>query len=166
MPGRKPESFEDGVLSSVEANTEDMLNRLVAQAGPPPDTDKVSENDKDAAWETADPSVDYDTFAQQIMTQGLPPEMVSRLLVTKLRPDWAPLYQRPTQSAEMAHQLARLAQYPFRLSLLEDIEDPNDQVKEAERLDRRFQKRMTTQQTQAAEPMQTRPGATYGGMEN
>lgn len=173
MPRRTPDSFEDRVLTAIEANTDDMLNRLVAQAGPPADADKLSEADLDEAWETADPSVDYETMAQQILTQGLPPEIARGLLVLKIRPEWAPLYGRPTQSAELAHQLARLAQYPFRLSVLEDIDDPDEQVAAAERLDRRFQKRATARQVQAAEVpsepasrgMQTRPGAAYGGME-
>jgi hypothetical protein len=152
MPGRKPESFEDGLLGALEQETEDMLDRLAREQGPPPDADKLSEADEDDAWETDDPSVDYETMAQQLTSQGLPPEVVNGLLVVKLHPEWAPLYQRPTQSAEMAHMLTQLARWPFRLSLIEDIDDPDEQVKKAESLDRRYQKRMTQRQEQSMMP--------------
>lgn len=153
MP-RQPSSFEDRLLDELEPLTENALKRLADEQGPPPDSQKLTEADEDEAWETPDPNVEYESFAQQLMTQGLPPEVVQNLLLVKLRPEWAPLYSRPTQSAELAHMLARLAERPFRLSILEDIDDPDEMVAKAEQMDRRFQKRMTAAQEQAAMPMQ------------
>ena len=53
-----------------------------------------------------------------------------------------PLYTQPTQDAELADQYTKLAKWPFRLSILEGIDDPDEQVRKAESLDRRYQKRM------------------------
>ena len=134
------------------AEDEATLRALAEQSGPPPDAKRLSESDEDDAWATVDPQVDAETMARQLMTQGLPPDAVQKLMVTKIRPDLAPLLTQPTQDAEMADQLVRIAQYPFRLSLLEDFIDPEEMTRHAERLDRRFQKRMTAAQESLAQP--------------
>lgn len=163
MPGRRPaESPEERALREIEQEDDSALDAIAREAGPPPDSDKLSEADEDLAWETVDSSVDYETMAQQLMTQGLRPEEMQRLLVLKLHPKWAPLYSRPTQDAEMAHQLARLAELPFRLSVLDGIDDPDEMVAKAESLDRRYQRRMTRQRDLYEAAVQVPPPAEGG----
>jgi hypothetical protein len=150
MAGQQRESAEDRAIREIDAEDEQAIQALAAQAGPPPDARRLSEADEDEAWETADPNVDHEELARLLLTEGLPPEVVNGLLVAKLRPDWVPLYGRPTQDAERAHMLARLAQFPFRLSLIEDIDDPDERTAKAEALDRRYRKRLTANQEREA----------------
>lgn len=145
------ESAEDRVLREMEHEDTAALEKLAAQAGPPADAHRLSERDEDDAWETTDPQVDEEKFGKMLTTQGIPPDQAQRLLITKLRPDWAPLYSQPTQDLEMAHMLTRVAQYPFRPSVLEGIDDPEQQVRKAETIDRRFQKRVTQRLDAAAQ---------------
>jgi hypothetical protein len=153
MPPRRavPESAEDRALREVEAEDDAILKAQALTAGSPPDMQRQSESDEDTAWEYEDRTVDYDQMAPALTTQGLPQEVVQRLLITRLRPEWAPLYVQPTQSAEMADMLLRAAQYPFRLSFLEDFDDYDEMVQKAESMDRRAQKRHTQRQEQAAQ---------------
>ncbi len=146
MPRRRPapESAEDKAVREVDAEDEDAQNRIALQAGPPPDSDRLSEKDEDDAWAQMDPSVDFEQVATMLLKQGVPQEMAQRFLIVKLRPDdgWLEALTQPTQDAEMANQLAKMAQYPFRLSVLDTYDDPEQQTRKAEQLDRRYQKRM------------------------
>lgn len=146
MPRRRPEpeSAEDKAIREVDAEDTDAMNGLALQAGPPPDSDRLSEADEDAAWEFMDPAVDFEQMASLLMTQGIPQEMAQRFLITKLRPDdgWLEALATPTQDAEAANQIVKMAQYPFRLSVLDTYDDPEDQTRKAETLDRRYQRRM------------------------
>lgn len=164
MP-RQPaaESAEDRAIREIDDEDEKAIAGLAQQAGPPPDSERLSESDEDAAWDFTDPNVDYDDLASRLMTEGIQPQEMQQYLIFKLHPDWAPHYGQPTGDAEQAHQLARLAQTPFRASVLEDIDDPEEQVRKAESLDRRSQKRMTAVQEQMAQmPQPTMQG--YGDM--
>lgn len=143
MPRRsEPEGAESRAIREVLEEDDRALEAIRAEAGPPPDSRRLSSADEDEAWGAADPRVDHDAMVGMLQTRGLPPELVRRLKVVELRPEWAPLYQQPTPDPERAAMLARLARYPYRLALLEDLDDPDEQVAAAERLDRRFQQRM------------------------
>lgn len=144
------ESAEDRALRELDESSENTITRIANESGPPPDADKLSERDEDDIWELADPNVDRDALAQRLAVEGLPPEEIKGLLIVKARPDWAQLFAAPTQSMELADQYARMAQYPWRWSLLEDIDDPDEMVRKAETLNRRFQRRVTAAQDQQA----------------
>lgn len=166
MPARQAsESIEDRVTREILEEDDENVNSIAAQAGPPPDSNKLSESDEDEAWEFEDRQVDHDAMAAQLMTQGIPEDVVQKLMIAKLRPDWAPLYQQPTKDAERADMLVKLAKRPFRLSILEDIDDPDERARKAESLDRRYQKRLTALQEQAAQPGMVRTTTGYQGME-
>lgn len=150
MP-RQPMSAEDMVVEQLDAEDEAVLNGLARQSGAPPDSMKLSEADEDETWALEDPNVDSDALAQRLMTEGLGQDEIGMLQVVKLRPDWAPLFAQPTQSAVLADQYAKLARWPYRWSLLEDIDDPEEQVKKAEQLNRRYQRRVVGLMQQAVD---------------
>ena len=163
MP-RRPvqESAEDRAIREIEAEDDDAVQRIALEAGPPADASRLSDADLDALWAVTDPLVDDpDAFASALMTSGIEPDLLGQLLVVREYPEWQPLYAQPTQDAEMADMLARLAQFPYRWALLLDIDDPEEQVRIAERLDRRFQKQHAGMQdgdptpTPATMPMDT-----------
>lgn len=143
MPSREvaQKSFEGRVTEEFAADLQAVEDRLVADAGPPPDTKRMSEADEDRLWALRDKNVDNETLAQQLMTTGVPQEMLGSLVIVQEFPEWAPIFGQPTQSAETADQLARMAEFPYRWQLLADLE-PAEMVKKADRLDERYQKAM------------------------
>lgn len=168
MPRRAPdETAEDRAIREVEAEDEDFLNRAALEAGPPADSRKLSERDEDDIWAIEDPHVqDVNQLAQRLMLEGLPPEEAQQLMLITSQTDqqrqaeWLQVLGQPTQSAEVADMLARAIRYPWRWSLLEDLDEPSEQVRKANTLDRRFQKRMTGAQqaeAEAAPPMPMMP---------
>jgi len=159
MPRRAiPEDAESKVLREIEAEDEDFLNRAALEAGPPAESRRLSERDEDDIWALEDSRVgDVNQLAQRLMLEGLPPEEAQQLMLITSQTDqqrqaeWLQVLGQPTQSAEVADMLARAIRYPWRWSLLEDIDEPSQMVATANRLDRRFQKRMTGAQQAEAE---------------
>lgn len=143
MPNREPppKTFEERVTSEFAADLQSVEDRLVADAGPPPDTKRLSEAEEDRLWAIRDEQVDNDTLAQQLMTTGVPQDQLPGLVIVKEFPEWAPIFGQATQSAETADQLARMAEFPYRWQLLADLE-PTEMVAKADRLDVRYQKAM------------------------
>lgn len=146
MPRRiETEDAESRAIRELSDEDAQTLNTLTLQAGPPPDAERMSEADEDNAWSTMDPNLaDHEQLAQMLATQGLPPELAQKLLITKLRGDdgWLQTLTQPTGSLDTANQLIKLAKYPFRLSVLDNFDDPEAQVRKAESMDRRYQKQM------------------------
>ncbi len=159
MPSRKPdETAEDRAIRELEAENEDFLNRAALEAGPPADSKRLSERDEDDIWAIEDTSVqDVNMLAQRLMLEGIPPEEAQRLMLVSSQPDkqrqaeWLQVLGKPTQSAEVADQLAKAIRYPWRWALLEDIDEPSEMVRRSNTLNRRFQKRVTGQQQYAVE---------------
>lgn len=143
-----PPSAETVALDQLEAEDDAILTALARQAGPPGEAKRLSETQEDDAYGYEDRFVaeSHDELAAQLMTQGLSPEQANRMLVFKLRPDWLEHFSKPTQDAEVADQYVRAARNPFRWSLLEDYDDPDEMVKAADRLERRHQRRRTAHQ--------------------
>lgn len=158
------ESAEDRALRELDEEDTGTIESLAREAGPPPDSEKLSDRDEDEAWEATDPQVDHEQMATMLMTQGLPPELAQQLLIVKLRPDddWMSVLTRPTQDAELANQIARVAKYPFRLSLFDGIEDPDEQVRKSNHLDKRYQRKMAALMAPQPMPEPTQPMQTPG----
>lgn len=141
MPARKaPESAEDIAIRQIEEEDAAALERIAREMGPPPDADKVSEREEVELWGQRDPAVDYLSLAKQLLTAGLPEEALQGFALLKEYPDLAPLFMQPTQDFEMANTLARLAEHPYRLAVLDGIHDPDELTTKAESLDRAWQK--------------------------
>ncbi len=136
MPRREPvpKTFSDRVAAEFEHEFRLVEDKLVAEAGDPPDARRLSERDEDEAYLTRDVNVDHDTLAARMMTEGLPQEEAEMLAVVKEFPDWLPFYLQPTQDAELAERLATMAEFPVRWTLFADIEDPDELVSKAERI--------------------------------
>lgn len=163
-----PKTAEDQALDELDHESQQDIERLAMEAGPPPDAHRLSPADEVQAWTTTDPQVDHEEMAKQLVTQGIDPQLAQNLLIVKLHPDnaqeWIQAYTTPTNDAEHANTLATLALYPFSLSLIEDMDDPEAMVRKAETLDRRAQKHHTTLQEQIAQGMgQSTPGS-YAGV--
>lgn len=124
---------------------EAVFETLAAEQGKPPGAKPVSDAKKLALWGQRDPNVDPDALAQMLMTTGVPPEIAAELALLQEHADNEELmmaYATPTDDPEMADMLARMAEMPFRTGFLLDITDPEERVKEAERLDARWQRQM------------------------
>lgn len=139
-----PESDIEIAQREIQEEIEQAIAALAADTGPAPRAVRLSDAEKVEMWGRSDPKVDYGQLLQQLMATGLPPEMLdpdTGLAIFKRHPEMAQLYGQPV-APEVADPLARLAEYPLRLSLLEHLEDdPKARVEEANRLDAAWEKR-------------------------
>jgi hypothetical protein len=152
MPPRRSRSktAEEYALERFNQNFEKAALQAAQSWGQPAGSRPVGDAEKVRQWGLQDSNVDRTALTASLLTQGLAPELLDpnnpqAPAVMKAAPDLAPLYGQPVQDSELADTLAGLAQYPFRYGLLAGIDDPEEQVKEAERLSR-----LHEQQTQAA----------------
>lgn len=160
MPRRAvPENAETKALREVDAEDTAAITRLALEAGPPADSEKMSEADEDRIYAIEDRvvSADPDGFAQRLMTMGIDQQTLSTLRVLKEHPEWAPTYGAPTQDAEIADQWTRMAQFPFRWLLFKDIPEFTEQCRKAEQLNRRYQKAHAEKVAISEQPMAAVP---------
>lgn len=147
MPSRRPPNVQDSARRSAEEILELVVDSIAASEGPAEDADSVSDAKRLEQWGQRDSRmVDPDAFEAQLQQAVLPQEALdvnspTCLAVVKSVPEIAEIYASGPFDAEMAHMLARLAEFPLRLSYLRQWEDePKQMVKEAERMDARWQR--------------------------
>lgn len=141
MPPRRSRATtpEDRAIANFNASFDALTKRSAAGLGQPPGTKPVGDAEKVRQWGITDHKVDRTALTAQLMTQGVPPELLDpnnpqALAIAKAAPDLLPLYVQPVQDPELADTLAGLAHTPFRHGLLAGIDDPEEQVAEANRL--------------------------------
>ncbi len=167
MP-RQPnqESAEDRALREIMAEDDAVMQRLAAESGPPPDSQRLSPAEEDRLYAQTDPLVhnDPEGFAKRLMVQGIDQQTLGQLQVLKGFPEWAPLYSAPTQSAELANDLTIYARWPYRPAMLADMADPEEMTQRAEALNRRYQRTHAERMAQAEQPIQLAPPTMPTGM--
>lgn len=138
MPNRQP--IQRSPEAEAERGFRDEFDKVVGSIaqgqGQPLDTTAVSNPRKAALWGLADPRVDPTTFKAQLMQQGFQPQDLQSMLIVQNHPELAEVYGQPVQDPAAADDLTTLAQYPFRLGMYHEIQDPNERVAEAERIHR------------------------------
>jgi hypothetical protein len=146
MPPSKAQGTpEEAALGKFLQDFQLAAQRTAQKLGRPLGTDHVSEARKVAMWSATDPKADHATILQQLQTSGLPPEQLDpqgpdALAVVKASPKLAPLYAEVQADPELANTLASFAVWPLRHALLRAIPDPGEQVREAERLQRAYER--------------------------
>lgn len=146
MPRQKTVS---NPLERAQIEVSDEIDKavavIVADLGAAPGASHVSDKDKVRLWGQTDPKVNFDQIKAALMQGGLPPEMLDEhsdqaLAVVKANPEIAQMYGQQLDD-RMATIMATIAEYPLRLSILEQYEDdPDAAVAEAERIDGLWQK--------------------------
>jgi hypothetical protein len=146
MPPSKAQGTpEERVVEQFLANFQLATQRTAQKFGQPLGTEHVSEARKMAMWGQSDPWVDHATILEQVRSGAVPPEQAdpknpAALAVLKASPELAPLYAGPISDPELADAAAGFATWPFRHALLRAIPDPGEQVREAERLQRAYER--------------------------
>jgi hypothetical protein len=146
MPPSKAQGTpEEAALGKFLQDFQLATQRTAQKLGRPLGTDHVSEARKVAMWGQSDPQVDHATILEQVRTGAVPPEQAdpknpAALAVLKASPELAPLYAGPISDPELADAAAGFATWPFRHALLRAIPDPGEQVREAERLQRAYER--------------------------
>lgn len=132
---------ESRVAQAFIDEVQKVASRIAGEEGEPPGSAPLGDAQAVRMWGRTDPNVRYDEMLTRIMTEGIPPdEMQQYICAEELPPDVLAMYGH-AMPFEFAHQLATMAEYPFRWSIcIEPFDDPEEQVKEAERLDRLWQK--------------------------
>ena len=144
MPRRSDAStsYEQTLVSTVADDLISSADRHAASMGAPPNTTSASDRERVRLWGRTDPKAPYDQVFQMLTTTGVPPEMMEQMQIgrfAKSHPELVQAYSQPTQDTALAARLADLAEYPFRIALFDHL-DPEGRVKEAERLQREYQK--------------------------
>lgn len=153
-------SMVDRVAVSFADDLERLAQAAAADQGQPVGTRNVSDAEALRQWAYADPQADYDAILGQLQTTGLPPELLDPdhgLTIFKEQPDLAQWYGQPVQDPALADRMARIAEHPFRMGLLMDIDDPDEQVRESNRLHRAWSRQLLGDT--APEDMQQTPVA-------
>lgn len=132
-------------LANFWRDFDQATRRTAARLGRPPDTKQLGDAEKVRLWGRTDPKVDQARLASQLLTTGLPPELLDKaapghLAVVDEAPELAALYAQPTDDPDLATALAALAHYPYTHALLKGLDMPEEQVSEAERLQRLWEK--------------------------
>jgi hypothetical protein len=126
-------SMEDRVAASWLEDAEKVAARIAAEEGDAPGTQKKGDAELVKLWGTQDRRVDPDLLRQRMSTTGLGEEAMT-MTIAEEWPEIVDLYAQPVEDPLLLEQLLILAEYPFRRSVYEDIDDPEEQVKEAERI--------------------------------
>lgn len=134
----QPDSAEAIALQQLDNEDSAALEQIARQMGPPHGAATLSDKEKVRLWGQLDPRVDPDLLPTRLMLEGLPPEEAQELAVLQEYPHLLDLYTQPTRDAELADMLTRVAERPYVLSMLEGIDDPEERAKEAERMERLY----------------------------
>lgn len=153
-------SLQDRLAQELSDELERIAQGVAADQGNALGTSRVSHADLLRLWGRKDPLANYDQIVQQLQTTGVPQPMLSVpqgasasnsqrqwLIIAQEQPDLIPQYTAPTQDGELAKRLAIIAEYPFRMGVLQDIDDPDEQVALANRLDKEWMASQTTMQS-------------------
>jgi hypothetical protein len=139
LPKPTYKSVEDRVAASVLEDMEQIAARIAAEEGDAPGSRTVGDAELVKLWGTTDPRADPDILRERLATTGLGDE-AQQMKIAEEWPELVELYAQPVADPEILEQLVALAQYPYRRSVYEDIDDPEEQVKEAERIAALWQK--------------------------
>jgi len=137
----------------VERELQEIVAAIAAEEGLAKGAQRLSPNQEVQWWGQRDPTVDYDTLKQQLMTGQVPPELYDpqsdrRLALLRINKAdaqaWAALLagtaERPLDD-EMASQVADYAEWPARLAVLRPYaNDPEASVAKANAINARWQK--------------------------
>ena len=151
MPGlrrvRHTASPEERAQQTLSDELERFSDAAAPEMGPAPGARKLSDDIKLHLWGQRDPAVDPEQLKAMLMQGQVPPDLLdptgdNALTLVKQNPEIAQMFGQPLDD-RMADIMTRLAEYPLRLALLNDKEDdPDGMVKEANRLDGLWQRRV------------------------
>lgn len=161
---QQPDSAESIALNQILDEDDAALKRVSEQMGPPHGSVKQSQADEVKRWGQLDPRVDRDLMPQQLMATGLPPEQAKELAILQEYPDLLPLYTQPIGDPQMADLLTRFAEMPYRWSLLEGIDDPEERAAKAESLDRAHEKALAARMQQQRAGLGSSIRSAMGGL--
>jgi hypothetical protein len=156
MPRPKPPvltSEEERLAASFLDDLMAVAERLASEAGDPPGARPMGDAEKVRHWGLQDRRVVPQDLLTILLSTGLG-EGALEMEIVKERPELLDAYANQAPDQETADQLVRLAEYPFRMNLLTHLEDdPEAWTKEAERIDRLWQKQAAPPMPDAALPV-------------
>lgn len=141
-PGeRMSASQEERVVASFLHDLTAVAHRIASDQGEPPQSKPINDAEKVKNWGLRDRLADPAILLLRLLATGLGPEEAQQMAIVGEWPELADLYANPAPDHETADQLIRLAEFPFRRGILADLEDdPEAWTKEAERIERLWNK--------------------------
>lgn len=150
MPRRKratPRDLQAQAEQEIEQELDALVAAIAAEEGLASGARRISPAKEVELWGLADPQIDPETFRRQLLTGTVPPELYDpqsdrRLAVLRMLPDhaeaWAGVFAEPLDE-QMADLVTDVVARPGRAVLLAPYEDdPEQQVRVAERVNRRW----------------------------
>lgn len=149
-------SYEDRLDQLIMDSIDESVDRYATEQAPA-DTRTPSDAEQVAQWGTTDPNADYDAIYTRLLSGGMPPEEAQGLELVRQIPETVAVFADPMAVAEsqnlplsaVADVAARFAEHPFRPRLFLHL-DPKDRVKEAQRINRLWQKSLTMDEPEGA----------------
>jgi hypothetical protein len=163
MPRQKaPVSTLDQLAEHINTHVDTMAEGIAEHLGPASGTDRYTQKEIDALWDTPDQSVNTQQLFEALQ-QGITPEGAQAVALFKMAPDLLQHAVGTPLPADQAAAIAKLAEYPGRYVLTAGhSSDAAEQTKYVAEQHKRAAKRQQGQvETQA--PEQTSAMPEYGG---
>ena len=106
-------SLEDQFAKRVDAALDPQAQAIAASLGPAPGTDRYSQRERDALWDTRDESVDQEQLFQALQ-QGITPDGAKAVALFRMAPELAQAVVGTPVPPATAAAVAKLAEYPGR----------------------------------------------------
>lgn len=152
----KPVNSLEMTARHIDERLDRLAPALAERLGPPPNTDRYTQRERDALWDTPDAQVNRDALFK-VLQAGLPEQDVERFALFRMAPELAKLVTATPLQPEMAATVATLAEHPGRYVLtVGHSADPREQVKFVEEQQRRAAKRQGAGES-PPEPMAPEP---------
>lgn len=153
MPPRRrysPRGFSEQVESEFDREFRAVIDKLDAEQSPASGTSRVSESRKVALWGLRDRRVDPDVLRQRLLAGGLGEE-AQQMAVVQEYPEVLEVYAGGIANLPdvedpegLVDQLVRFAEWPWRWGTIAHLDDPDEQVREANRIEREWEKQYGT----------------------
>lgn len=160
---KQPVSTIDQFAEHINDHVEAMAPVLAERLGPAPGSDRYTQTEVDALWDTQDQSVDHEALFQALR-QGITPDGAQAVALFRMAPELMQSVVGTPQPPDQAAVIAKLAEYPGRYVLTAGHSPDADlQVKYVEDQHKRAAKRQQqTADVRATVPMtMPREGAPY-----
>lgn len=153
---KQPVSMMDRFAKRINDRVDTMAAGIAEHLGPAPGTDRYTQTERDALWDTRDQAVDQNRLFEALQ-QGVTQEGAQAVALFRMSPELMQSVVSTPQQPDTAAIIAKLAEYPGRYVLTAaHSTDPDQQV--AFVADQH--KRAARRQQQLADVGQTVPMAT------
>lgn len=142
MSDQQNQEWQEKLAQAFADDLEAKAQRAAETQAAPFGARRVSDARALRDWGLRDPQVDPSLFADVLRTRGFTPEEVQQMIVVRENEDderLALALMQPAQDEALIDALTKIAEYPFRWAMVRGIDDPEEQVRFSDAMDRQWQ---------------------------